>query len=78
MVSITNIDWKKWRHEKQAKTQNHHVFAEHNGSDEMVKLYTHLRPEYRKRILSTIPTLIHPELHPVHPESETMFVEQVV
>ena len=49
-----------------------------HGSDEMVKLYTHLRPEYRKRILSTIPTLIHPELHPVHPESETMFVEQVV
>jgi integrase len=48
-----------------------------HGSDEMVKLYRHLRPEYRKRILSTIPTLIHPELHPVHQKSETMFVEQV-
>jgi hypothetical protein len=29
----TNIDWKKWRHEKQAKTQNDKVFAEHNQSD---------------------------------------------
>jgi integrase len=48
-----------------------------HGSDEMVKLYTHLRPEYRKRILSAIPTLIHPELHPVHPESEAISSEQV-
>jgi integrase len=44
-----------------------------HGSDEMVKLYTHLRPEYRKRILDTIPALIHP----VHPELETGFSEQV-
>jgi integrase len=36
-----------------------------HGSDEMVKLYTHLRPEYRKRILNSIPSL----LHPVHPQS---------
>jgi hypothetical protein len=26
----TNIDWKKWRREKQAKTQNDEVFAEHS------------------------------------------------
>jgi integrase len=28
-----------------------------HGSDQMVRLYTHLRPEYRKRILSAIPAL---------------------
>jgi integrase len=28
-----------------------------HGSDQMVRLYTHLRPEYRKRVLSTIPEL---------------------
>jgi len=30
-VCITNIDWKHWRHEKPAKTQNHQVFAGHRG-----------------------------------------------
>jgi integrase len=44
-----------------------------HGSDEMVKLYTHLRPEYRKRVLSTIPSL----LHPVHPESQVIPQGQV-
>jgi integrase len=28
-----------------------------HGSDQMVRLYTHLRPEYRKRVLSAIPAL---------------------
>ena len=28
-VCITSIDWKRWRHERQTKTQNHEVFAEH-------------------------------------------------
>ncbi len=28
-----------------------------HGSDQMVRRYTHLRPEYRKRILATIPAL---------------------
>jgi len=28
----TNIHWKKWRPEKQAKTQNDEVFAEHRGT----------------------------------------------
>jgi integrase len=28
-----------------------------HGSDQMVRLYTHLRPEYRKRVLSAIPQL---------------------
>jgi hypothetical protein len=31
VVCITNIDWKQWRHEKPAKTQNHQVFAGHNS-----------------------------------------------
>jgi hypothetical protein len=44
-----------------------------------------LSPEYQKRVLSTIPSLICNsltvdvvELHPVHPESEEIFEEQVV
>jgi len=28
VVCITNIDWKKWRHER-AKTQSDELFAEH-------------------------------------------------
>jgi hypothetical protein len=28
-----------------------------HGSDQMVRLYTHLRAEYRKRVLSAIPAL---------------------
>jgi integrase len=45
-----------------------------HGSEEMVRMYTHLRPEYRKRILNTIPTL----LHPVHPETEMLEAVQVM
>jgi len=48
-----------------------------HGSDEMVKLYTHLHAEYRKKILNTIPTIIQAEFHPVHPEFETEISEQV-
>lgn len=44
-----------------------------HGSDEMVKLYTHLRPEYRKRVLSAIPSL----LHPVHPQQNVGELAQV-
>lgn len=44
-----------------------------HGSDEMVRRYTHLRPEFRKRILNTIPTL----LHPVHPQLEVAKQAQV-
>lgn len=47
-----------------------------HGSDEMVKLYTHLRPEYRKRILGTIPSLIHSELHPVNPTEKVVKEKQ--
>lgn len=43
-----------------------------HGSDEMVKLYTHVRPEYRKRILNTIPSL----LSPVYPSLEVVKQEQ--
>lgn len=43
-----------------------------HGSDEMVKLYTHLRPEFRKRILNTIPSL----LSPVYPKQEIEKQEQ--
>lgn len=44
-----------------------------HGSDRMVRLYTHLRPGYRKRILSQVPSL----LHPVHPQLEVVKTEQV-
>jgi len=37
-VCITNIDWKKWRHEKQKKTQNHEVFAAQPFATEPVSL----------------------------------------
>lgn len=56
-----------------------------HGSDEMIKRYTHLRPEYRKRVLSRISSLIRDsrtenvvEFHPVRRESEEIFAEQVV
>jgi integrase len=51
-----------------------------HGSDEMVKLYTHLRPEYRKRILNQIPSLVGDktaEFHPVHPQLEVVKQQQV-
>jgi len=44
-----------------------------HGSDEMVKLYTHLRPEYPKRVLNTIPSL----MHPMHPTLEVVREAQV-
>jgi hypothetical protein len=43
-----------------------------HGSNEMVYLYTHLRPEFRKRILNTIPSL----LSPVYPTLEVVKQEQ--
>ena len=46
-----------------------------HGSDEMVKLYTHLRPEYRKKVLAQVPSLTS-EFHPVHPQTEQVNSEQ--
>lgn len=41
-----------------------------HGGDSMVKMYTHLRPEYRRKVLNMIPSLLTSEFHPVHPNEQ--------
>ena len=47
MVCITNIGWKKWRHEKRVKTQNHEVYC----GAQVTKLGTLKKRQKRRRLL---------------------------
>ena len=48
-----------------------------HGSDQMVRLYTHLRPEYRKRVLSGIPELFGNESSVIAPVAPLFHREKI-
>jgi integrase len=48
-----------------------------HGSERMVRLYTHLRPQYRSRVLASIPSLVGNKIDVIDPLTPLLHMEKV-
>jgi hypothetical protein len=48
-----------------------------HGSERMVRLYTHLRPQYRSRVLASIPSLVGNKIDVIDPLPPLLHMEKV-
>jgi DNA invertase Pin-like site-specific DNA recombinase len=48
-----------------------------HGSERMVRLYTHLRPQYRSRVLASIPSLVGSKVAVIDPVDPLLHMEKV-
>ena len=48
-----------------------------NGSERMVRLYKHLSPQYRSRVLASIPSLVGSKVAVIDPVDPLLHMEKV-